>query len=450
MRLGYIGFLGFALAYPSITYAQAPANPEAVALDGGVQRDPHSEAETVEQCWAQFLTQEGLKDGKNERDDDLILVSQSTSPVLAPTNSKNWVIARNAAFNIAELQARKALSETIRVTMNSNRSATTQKLGGDDSPPPLKAVSEHLSLVDKSQVLADKAVDAEIKKYDPDWSGDPTQRERKVVELQQKFGQKISSSSELFAAGGFTVAQCEGPSGGGDSQYSVLVGFIWSKKLERVAESIWDPSVRVPSASPGKRLAEHFDDLSKSNPDWMAYTEGARVFTDEKGNRVVVGFGVAPRSILAAADQDEARLEALAAIQRFVGEKIVGNAIKEQQFEFRQFTDESTATFNPSAFQENITAISKEMELNGTAEVGSWRGNHPWSKAGMQVVAIAWSQSWSKDSKEIGKVMDSVEEYLRNKGAVPRITTGPRKPAAGVPPAATTAKPGASSSTKDF
>jgi hypothetical protein len=60
--------------------------------------------------------------------------------------------------------------------------------------------------------------------------------------------------------------------------------------LERVAETIWDPESKARSATPDIPLAEQFERFSKQNPDWMWYTDGVRVFTDEHGGRVVVGL----------------------------------------------------------------------------------------------------------------------------------------------------------------
>ncbi len=61
-------------------------------------------------------------------------------------------------------------------------------------------------------------------------------------------------------------------------------------------------------------------------PRLLAYTMGARVFTDENGERVVIGFGVAPQTSLMPADRSRASLAAMAAIQRFVSERLLANA----------------------------------------------------------------------------------------------------------------------------
>lgn len=354
-------------------------------------------------------------------------------------------------FGYAELEARKSLAETIRTTIRSDRSSAIKLFGGDDAPPSLKPTVEQLSLSDKTLVLADKAVDAEIRKYDSKWSGDAAQKRDKIAKLQVKLDQNIASATELFASGAFTAMQCEGPSEQDDGKYAVLVGLIWSPKLQEIAEAIWNPAATIPPAPAALSITEQFTIAAASNQDWMAFTDGARVYTDEKGERVVVGFGVAPKTSLAAADQGRARLHALAAIQRFLGEKIVAQTAAKNRFEGREFNDETTTSFDSSEYSSRISAISKEVQLVGTADVGSWRGEHPWSKAGMQVVAVAWSQAWAKDSQIIGDQMRTFEDRMKKQGAVPETRQGRESPdASRLPPAATAAKPGARPSTRDF
>ena len=408
--------------------------------------------QSVEACWSQWLTSEGLIEGKNERNGYFLLVSKQKGAVPVGSDSRNWLAAREAMFSNAELEARKALAETMRTTIRSDRSAAVRMLGGDDAPSSLKPAIEQLSLADKTRVLADKAVDSEIKKFDPKWSGSSNQRAEKVATLQLKLSQNVESSADIFVSGAFTAIQCEGPSAEDEGRYSVLVGLIWSPILQKIAESIWDNSLRLPPAPPGMSLKDRFASFSAENVDWMAYSNGARVFTDENGNRVVVGFGVAPRTTLSSADQGRARLQAMAAIQRFLGEKVVARSTEQKRFEHRAFTDDTDTSFDSSNYATQIDAVSKELQLKGTADVGSWRGEHPWSKAGMQVVAIAWSQAWANDSRAISEVMQAVESRMQKQGAVPKSPVAPSLAPAnsGRAPAATTAKPGARSSAKDF
>ena len=99
-------------------------------------------------------------------------------------------------------------------------------------------------------------------------------------------------------------------------------------------------------------------------------------------------------------------------------------------------------------YTDQIKAVSEELQLSGTAVVRTWRGEHPWSKAGMEVVAVAWSRAWADDSAVIAKEIESTERRMQSKGAVPKMAASPSGPSGR--PVATKARSGASSDTKDF
>lgn len=428
----------------------ASAEPGAVLI-GGAHPNDGTARTSVEACWDAWKAREKLQDGKNERNGKYILISHQKTAVNEAPDSRNWLAGRNQAFNFAELSARKVLAQTISSTISSDRSAVTKMFGGDEAPPSLKPVVEQLSIADKSRVLADKALDNEIRRFDPKWNAPAGENDRReaVAKLQMRINQNIARDAELFASGAFTAVQCEGPSSEDKGRYSVLVGLIWTQKLAEVAETIWNPTLKLAAEPARTTLREQFDVIKAENPNWLAVTNGTRVFTDEKGERVVVGFGVAPQSSLVPADRGRASLLAMAAIQRFVGEKIVSNDSLQDRYEHREYVSGSISTFDTSAYEERIAARSKSLQLKGAAEIAAWRGEHPWSKAGMQVVVVAWSRSWERDSDSIGKVLGMTEQRMEQRGAVPQpLTRGGASGGAGAVAAPVNA--GAGVSTSDF
>lgn len=407
---------------------------------------------SVEACWSHWKEEQGLREGKNERNGHLILVSYQQQAVNAEPDSRSWLGARKFAFETAEIEARHSLAATMKTMLSAERSAAVQMLGGDDPAPSLQETSKQLSIADKANVLVDKALDNEIKKYDPKWdpNASPSEKKEEIINLQARMQDNIAAHSELYASGAFTAVQCEGPSKNDGGRYSVLIGMIWSPKLAKVAESIWNPLAQLPSESAGKTLDEQFQDFTSTSPNWLAYSMGARVFTNEKGEHVVVGFGVAPQTSLMSADKRRATLDALAAIDHFVGEKIEANAEMSDTFEHREYNSGKTQFFDTSAFNDRVVLRSKAIKLQGAAEVLSWRGEHPWSNAKMEVVAFAWSPSWAKDSEQQAAQMQTIEDRMNGEGAVPPATpsgTARRFHGTG---AAVPAHRGASSSTRDF
>ncbi|MBE7203455.1 MAG: hypothetical protein INR70_37440, partial [Parafilimonas terrae] len=186
----------------------------AAALNGGAHMAAGAQPASVETCWADWKAKEHLEDGKNEKKNGyFIYVAHKQAAVEEAPGSRNWLVGRNAAFSYAEISARQALAEAMRATLQSSRSAAVKTFGGDEAPPSLRPVVERLSIVDKSRVLADKALDAEIKKFDPQWSGGTEAQRRAVIATEQlRIDQSIARSAEMFASGAFTVVQCEGPS----------------------------------------------------------------------------------------------------------------------------------------------------------------------------------------------------------------------------------------------
>lgn len=439
---------GIIMASSSV-FAQAglPVPPDvAVAVSGGAPRAGIGAHSDVESCWAAWKAAEGLDEGKNDRNGRIILVSHEKASIPEPFNSPNWLAVRKMMIADAEMKARKSLALTMGATIRSDRSESLRMFGGSAAPPSLKPVVEQLSLVDKARALTEKALDAELKKYDPTSAAPGIDRQDRTTQIQLKLDQNIESHAELYAAGAFTAVQCEGPSREEGGKYSVLVGTIWSWKLQAIAESIWNPATSLENTEPSLSLKEQFSTLSADNPDWMALTSGTRVYANEKGEWIVVGFGVAPKTPLMTADKSRASLEALAAIQRFVGEKATVSNRAADRNELRVFTDATSNSFDTSEFYEQIKLVAKDLELKGTAEVASWRGEHPWSKAGMQVVAVAWSPSWAADSKAMGEMLKDAERRMRQQGAVPEVSK--HQGQMGTGPAATPARPGAYSSTR--
>ena len=326
------------------------------AIENGMKAETGAN-QTVEQCWAKWLQDEDLKEGKNEKNGHLILVSQFKDTVDPPEPSK-WLSTRKAVFQTAEIRARAAMADTMSVLIKSDRSLVARAMGGDNAPPGMQSAAKALSLADKVNVLTDKALDNEIEKYDSNWNKDATPEQKKdaAVVVSSNIQGHMAASSALFAAGAFTAVECEGPSKEADGKYAVLVGMLWSPKLEQVAEAIWNTSYKLPAEAPGGTISEQFDSFASSNPDWMAYTMGARVLTNEKGERVVVGFGVVPQTSMMSLDKRRAGLDALVALQRFVGEKIASDRQGAESFESRELADSTIQAFDTGSFDEKNLA----------------------------------------------------------------------------------------------
>jgi hypothetical protein len=273
---------------------------------------------------------------------------------------------------------------------------------------------------DRLNTLTGLALDNAIRQFEPAWNGGSLtdeQKRQQAVKLRGEVVGRVAARSEVFAAGAFTVAQCEGTDA--DGNYAVLVGLLWSNKLAHIAEAIYDPRVELPPERPEHSLVDQFAARAAEHPDWMAFAEGARIWTNERGERVVVGFGVAPGSSLPAADHAQARLRALAAIQRFVGEKVVAGETGSESFAHQENAAGQQQTFDPSVFRQLIEAKARDMRLTGVAEAAAWRGKHPWGNTTMQVVALSWTPSASGVAQELRSALHEAEQRAQRQGRLP-------------------------------
>jgi len=374
-----------------------------VCFCNSLRAETHGPAITVEECWSQWLSDQHLSDGSNEREGRTIIVAQGTGTVAADIGSQNFIAARSAAFIQAELAAKKAVSAYVATQVKSHRAADIYLSGGDAPPPALDKPIRELSIAEKMNTLTGLVLDNEIRHFDPTWDGTgktEEQRRQEAVRVQAAVVEHIEARSALLTEGTFVVTQCEGPNS--DGRYSVLTGLTWSNRLATIAQSVANSAIKLPPTPPGAPIPELFKNETAKNPDWLAYTQGARVWFNESGEPVILGFGVAPGSSLAGGDQAHAWVQALAAIQRFVGEQIEAKATEDDEFSSREYTSGQQKVFDASAFNQRIQARASTVQLSGVAEIGQWRGKHPWGDVPMQVVILSWSPTSNERARATG------------------------------------------------
>jgi hypothetical protein len=127
----------------------------------------------------------------------------------------------------------------------------------------------------------------------------------------------------------------------------------------------------------------------------------------------------------------------------------VANRIGKDAYESRGMSDGSVQSFNLGTYNEAVRAQAADLQLKGAAEILSWRGEHPWSKAKMQVVAVAWSQRWANDADAVGRAMGAAEQRMRQQGGIPRAAATGDEGVGGAP-AAAPVRAGAAATTSDF
>ncbi len=366
---------------------------------------------TPEQCWRGWLARNHMLEGINRKaNGDVIFVVKASDVVQVSPGAPEWVTARNALAGQLHLKALGKISRFIRQRLSGSARADWLKAG--DTPPPLVAeIADRISLTERARHLAGLKLDAEIRKFDPTWKGEgktDAQKRQIAVELSQSYREAIKADSELLTGGATTVIQCEGPARSDGTatagKYEVLVGVVWSPRLLRIARIIANPELALQPGKDRRSLARRFAQFDRRNPNWMAMTLGSRVWTDENGEMVVVGFGAAPATSIKSIDEGRARIDAVAAITRFASESIATTDVKSGAFAFSRMKDGSTRALDATAFEQHIKSVMKSITLRGAYKITEWRGKHPVTGAPMHVVAYAWKPSTNRSATDAEKL----------------------------------------------
>lgn len=429
---------------PAFTAAQPAASAEALATNAGTA--PLPAAQDVNECFDRWLaTQPGMSEGANQRPTGTLFIARGVAEMSSQRGTSQWMVDRQAQFTRAELGARAALARFIGEEVNSGRIAEVFQGGTDAGAPPPRPVTEQVSLAARLNTLVGAQLDDAIRQFNPAWSGgNATEEERKAQAAREQVTvqTRVAARAQLFAAGAFTAHQCEGPNA--DGRYTVLVAMMWSLRLQEIAESIIDPARARPTV-PAAPLAEQFRLRTQENPTWLSTTMGARVWTNEKGERVVVGFGAVGGTSSASIDEDRARLQALGAIQRFFGEKVEVRDTENGQFVARENAGGERQVFDNQAFESRIESRAKTVRLQGITTLQRWRGKHPWSDTPMQVMVLVWTPSGGLAADGVRQEVQQGEQRLRGGAGAPPAGGAGQSGPVGAP-----TRSGASSNAADF
>lgn len=386
-----------------------------------------------EEAFEEWLDTLEIKEGPNENDDGtMFFVAQAEAAVEAkgdPKKSKNaWVQARNVAYSKAEVLAKVQLADYLATEVQSERSSQVTDMGGDTPPPMMAKVAEQLSVMDKALTLTGKALDHEIKKFDTKWDGTgrtPEEKLKRMVSIRENYTERMSAFSRLFITGAVPVINLEGTNDDGD--YVVLVGIVWSPKTQALAQSILDRSITLPLDDPEPTIRDQVKNALTEDRNFLAVSSGVRLWTNENGEQAVVAFTGVDRTRSSQKNMREAGLRGRSMIAQFVAEQFVANdqVNTEVVTDTLSDEDETRETFNASKFESTVKSKSKKLTLSGVAQAYKWKGEHPVSKARMEVVVWSWTPSGRKFA---GQLQDSAK---KSEMEINKLTTSGTSSASG-------------------
>jgi len=325
-----------------------------------------------------------------------------------------WIESRVAAFEQAELEAKMKIIRSFEEDMTPERSLehlenATWSDGTIREIKELGQVAETLSrLGKKTLALTEASLDRALEKVDPDYNPEKyvnkTPAELKII-TEDLFKRKIRSTALQTLIGVTPVYSAEREIGGA---YTVMVGVIWSPKLNRLAMSLMNDEYSIPAVSKGKKVVDHLPKGLGLLPQY-----GTRIVIDDKRHYVVMAYAQAqPRrtapSRVQIALHDAKKVaanRARAQIINFIQEGLALNDEEVGQELSREYSDMMIGTETLRQIKHQITSRRKKVKLKGVYVLKEWHVKHP--ESGQDVVGsvVVWSPSSTEMSRKIMRAM---------------------------------------------
>lgn len=341
-----------------------------------------------------------------------MIVSVGTAYVNIRIGQPGWNEARMAAFERAELMAKSSVVSFLQEKITNERSTELlEKAQFNDGQ--IQTIQEAQSVWDnianKSTLLVDAKLDAQLKELDENYN--PTAfkklppKEQKIA-VEQIFKRAISRSALRSLIGITPVYNAESANG---NQYEVLVGVIWSPKLNRLAVSLANDTYNIPKVAPGQNINNWIDELNTN----VIGMYGTRIMVDENGHYNVLAFAQAqPRRSSPSREQSAlstaksiAANRARAMITNFIKEKVSLSENETSKEIFQEFDDYSTGAQTLRNFQQAIKGHKKTVKLSGIRTLRQWSMQHPATGQKVAGSVVLWSPSSRQMSKDMDNAM---------------------------------------------
>ncbi len=378
--------------------------------------------------WEKGLREKGLKEGANERD---IYIASGRRTVNFPIDHPGFHEARSIAYDVAYLRAKAQMVRFLglEIEKNSSFEALENARWSDGQGEAIERLDQNDRIMKKMQDLGEAQLDQELAKLDPTYDPDKYgSREQKEEAARDVFRRQIATVVSSFVSGALPIEVLEGPTQSGKS-YEILVGLVWSPRLELAARAIaggYAPaSTRKAGVSVSEWLPKRKDSISAS---W-----GVHKLIDENGDQVFVGFGqAAPRraspSRRARAEDmavSRAELRAVGAIRGFVGETVRSARADEGEETAIEYADAAFSGEIRNDFTEKLKSNADAIELTGLTVVGRWVVPHPANGQKVAVVAVSWSPTGLATAKQVREVMSNPNRASSRKDASEEEATEP-------------------------
>ena len=360
--------------------------------------------------WEKSLREKGLQPGANELD---IYVSSGQKEVSLPATHPGFHESRGVAYDIAYLRAKAELVKNLGASIEQNNSYEFLENAqwSEGQREALERVKQTGRISSKLKDLAEAKLDQELAKidsnYDPDKYGS---RDEKEKAFRGAFKRQIREVASSYVSGALPLEVFEGPVEG---EYQILVGLVWSPRLELAARAVAEGNAPTNTGEAGVRVV----DWLPKRKDSIAASWGVHKLIDENGDQVFIGFGQAAprnaspsrRSRAEEAALRRAELRAKGSIRGFVGEVVRSESSDDREEIAIEYADAAISGAVGSEFVEKLESRAKAITLTGLTPVGRWVVSHPHNGQRVAVVAVSWSPKGLTTAKR-------VQDAMRNPG----------------------------------
>lgn len=375
-----------------------------------------SGTETVDQRMQAFLRTQQLRQGENEEGGRSILVWLGKGTIAVPPSDKNFVIARNIAFQKAMLDVKQKCAEFMETRVSSELMQDMSSPGAERAASDAARLQrEGLAREGAIQVakalntdakarnapatiqtaglygekILENSMKEELVKKGIDPNKPVDQQQVKAVLNTSSFKNKTRATARARCTGIKVMASFEQNPSNGQGQIGVVT--VWTRKLHEIADAVITGNyVLIPKGEPGLSITEHIPQDERT----LISTYGTQMVRNEKGDYVLLAFAQAQPQTSSQQSKDlayrKARLEAQGMIRMFLGAAISSTNDMLLREESTEFEDESSEVKIDSANRNKVEAIAEKLPIRGMQEAHQWETLHPANNGPVVGVVMEW------------------------------------------------------------
>ena len=372
---------------------------------------------------AKLLAAQGLQQGFQDRNGQVVLITQGIAQVHGRPGEATWANARTIAYQTAELQARAAMVAALSEQVLSGRSLTVLENSGAITDPTAQPPAQSREQIQaKAQSLDEAALDAELRKLGvPPEQYQDLPPEKKRLLFSESYESYVRTRAATTMNGVATLSVHEGP---WEGNQTIVVNLVWSESLARMTAMFGKYGKLLPKKpETGKRLAEQIP----AEVPRLLRCFGVQRCTDETGETTFVVFsqaGLAPvpaqmRATALANAYDKAAMEGKAMLKAFIHERTSSEASRNlaqlAAVTVGEKSGRQEATVQQlDSYQRSIRSGGETVDLAGVSEFKRWHGKVD----GVDVAGVVLS--WSPRSQAQARTVEKVNQQAGQGGGAER------------------------------